>query len=86
MFEVALLLSITGICSYKLLTITVVHMNGIPALNYLLGKGDIERLMNSSEILASGFEVPRTWAYTEWGQVTTLLEKYTNSVSLFHTL
>lgn len=60
MSEVALLLSTKGICSFKLLTITVVHINGIPALNYLFGKGDIERLTNSSEMIPSGSEVPRT--------------------------
>lgn len=84
--EVALLLSTAGICSFKFITITVVHINGTPVLNYLFGKGDIERLMNSSEIIASGSEVPRTWAYTGWGQVTTLLAKHSFSVSLFQTL
>ena len=70
----------------KILTITVVHINCIPALNYLFGKGDIERLMNSSKIIASGSEVPRTWAYTGWGEVTILLEKYPFSLSPFQVL
>lgn len=82
--EVALLLSTASICSLKSVTITVVHINGIPALNYLFGKGNMERLMKSSEIIAS--EVPRTWANTGWGQVTTMLAKHPFSSSPFQTL